>query len=120
MPNGDFMGWGYAPNGFLSAEDERAQHAAMLNPWYESQKFLEAELAGLAGDEHYEPNSFGWIPTELQVASAAAMVNNQLDTNQGPYQTNDPKLSQLIKGLYSSAASLWQDIYKIDASGEGW
>lgn len=121
MSNGDFMGWGYAPNGFINPADERAQHAAMMNPWYESQKFLESELPGLAGDEHYQTNTFGWIPTEQQVAAGIAVINMQADVNQGPYETKSPALAQLIKSLYDNASSLWQTIYRVDASGgEGW
>lgn len=117
----DFAGllpWG--PNGLASAADEVAiTGAATRNPWAEQMNYL----TGLAdhadhGSESIEPNVYAYIPTEIQVGAALAMINMQTNATPEPIQRNDPALTQLMRSLYTQSNALWQEIAASDT--EGW
>lgn len=109
----------WEPAGLVSSQDERAMAAALNNPYTLSQRYLH-DLADFAdhGDECHEPNSFAYIPTEVQVASALAVLNMQVMNTPEPVADRTPTLAQLSKSLYSSAADLWREIAVADT--EGW
>ena len=109
----------WAPGGHVSAQDERAEAAALVNPFTDGRFYLH-DLADTAdwGDEHHETNTFAYIPTEMQVAAALAALNMQTNATITPVQYNDPSLSQLSQSLYAQASQLWQEIAAADT--EGW
>lgn len=120
---GWYMGEPYVPGGFVDARDEQAQALALVNPWLDA---LGNEYGILAahldqGDEVYDTNTFGYIPTEQQVAAAIAVANMQALAAAGvtePTQTRSPQLAQLVKSLYQQSAALWQELSVADT--EGW
>lgn len=121
MAQDNFAGllpWG--PSGLASSADEVAiSGAATRNPWAAQMDYL----TGLAdsvdqGDEHYEQNTFAYIPTELQVGPALAVINAQINATAEPIQSNDPTLTQLMRSLYQRSSELWQEIAAADT--EGW
>ena len=117
----DFLGVPWAVGGFVDPADERAQQAALDNPFAAQQGYLlDTMISGAdAGDEVFEPNVFAFIPTEYQVAAAIAAANMQaLQTASDPVQTQGPGLAQLTQSLYKQAASLWQELSVADM--EGW
>lgn len=114
---GGMFGW--EPAGLVSSQDERAMAAALVNPYQDGQRYLH-DLADFAdhGDECHEPNTFGYIPTEMQVGAALAALNMQVIATAEPIQDRTPTLAQLSQSLYSSAADLWREIAVADT--EGW
>lgn len=121
MPD-DFLGrptW--EPGGFVSTEDELAQHAAYagsirmaaMNYAYNVPFGSNADR----GDEIYGGDSFQYIPTEIEVGAALAM-RNMASAGELPVHTNDPGVQQLLQSIYQNTARFWQDIR--NASGTGW
>lgn len=117
----DFLGVPYGVGGFVDPMDEQAQQVALDNPWAACQGYaLDTMVSGAdAGDETFEPNVFGYIPTEYQVAAAIAVANMQaLQSASDPVETRSPGLAQLTQSLYKQAAGLWQELSVADM--EGW
>ena len=111
--------WPWAPGGAVSAQDEKAQALALVNPWSEQGAYLHDAADTLDhGDEVIEPNVFAYIPTELQVGAAIAALNMQIMSTPGPVMDTQPTLAQLSKSLYAQASDLWQEIAAADT--EGW
>lgn len=111
----------YVPLGYVDPADERAQKAALLNPWLDCQTWEYNSVVGHAdqGDESFAPNDFGYIPTESQVAAAIATANMQaLQQADYPVQENTPALRQLANSLYQQTAVLWAELTRADT--EGW
>ena len=109
----------WAPNGSVSAQDERAQALALVNPWIEEAAYLYDAADTLDhGDEVIEPNVFAYIPTEIQVGAALAALNMQVMSTPDPVQQQGPSLAQLSQSLYAQAGQLWQEIAAADM--EGW
>lgn len=109
--------WG--PSGIVNAEDERAMASALNNPYTYGAQYLHDAADQLDhGDECHEPNVFGFIPTETQVAAALAALNMQVMNTPEPVMDRTPTLAQLSQSLYSSAADLWREIAVADT--EGW
>lgn len=109
----------WAPSGLVSAEDERAQSVALNNPFTLGRRYLHDAYDALDhGDECFEPNTFGLIPTETQVASALAALNMQVMATPEPVMDRSPSLAQLTQSLYSQAGDLWAEIAAADT--EGW
>lgn len=113
--------WG--PAGLVSAEDERAMAAALVNPWSDQAEYLNAAADSLdygsgTDNDLTEPNTFAYIPTEVQVGAAIAVLNMQIMTTPGPVMDSTPSLSQLSHSLYAQASQLWQEIAAADT--EGW
>ena len=109
----------WAPGGYVSAEDERAEQLALVNPFWDQRRYLHAAGDTLDhGDEVFQPNTFAYIPTEIQVAAALAVMNMQVMTTPEPVMDRTPALAQLTKSLYAQAADLWREIAAADT--EGW
>lgn len=109
----------WAPQGAVSAQDEKAQALALVNPWTDQAAYLTAAADTLDhGDETHEPNTFAYIPTEMQVAAALAALNMQVMSTPSPVEQNGPSLAQLSQSLYNQAGQLWQEIAQADT--EGW
>lgn len=112
--------WPWEPNGAISAEDEQAQAAALVNPWTDQALYLHDAFDTLDhGDETIEPNVFAYVPTEQQVAAALAVLNMQVMTTPDPVVDRQPSLAQLSQSMYAQAADLWQEIAAGDTEGWG-
>jgi len=109
----------WAPGGYVSDDDERAEQLALANPYQFQARYLHNAADTLDhGDDLFDPNTFAWIPTEIQVAAALAVLNAQTMATPSPVTDRTPGLAQLTKSLYAQAADLWREIAVADT--EGW
>jgi hypothetical protein len=109
----------WAPGGYVSAEDERAEQLALANPYWYQRVYLHQAADTLDhGDETFQTNTFAYIPTEIQVAAALATMNAQIMATPDPVTDRTPALAQLTKSLYAQASDLWREIAAADT--EGW
>lgn len=107
----------WAPNGFISSEDERAEKMALINPHMVNMAWSRELAFHEIGDEYYGGSAYAYIPTELQIASLVRRIN--LDTpTEGPVHFNEPGQLQIVQSLYHSLNELWQKIRA--AGGTGW
>lgn len=114
---GGMLPW--EPSGIVSGLDERAMLQALNNPFTEGRFYLHEAADSLDhGDESHEPNTFAYVPTEFQFASALAALNMQVIATPDPVMDRTPTLAQLSKSLYASAGDLWREIAAADT--EGW
>lgn len=118
MPDyGNFYPW--APNGYVDVQDESQQnyytrHGPQVVACAYAQNY---PFDGRQrGDESYQQNSYGYIPTELEIASAVAIRNMSALNGEYPRQGNDPTQNQIIQTLYANTASLWQDVARYNGT----
>jgi hypothetical protein len=119
----DFLNlWPYAPQGFVSEQDEADMYyrsilcnEAVVGLSYAQNVCFSADP--YVSDEKYGGDSFQYIPTEVQVASAIAL-RNMATAGELPVQNNAPGMTQLLQSLYQRTSEFWQQIRQ--ASGTGW
>lgn len=99
----------WAPNGFVNPADERIQdfytEQGQLPQLYSYvEPYNGRQIADFTG------NSFGYIPTEIELASAVALRNMMAVTGETPFTPDDPQQNQILQQLYQGTAQFWEDI----------
>lgn len=113
-----FLGeFDWTPTGHIDPMDEYAEHMALINPFYVSQMWARNAAFKERGDESFGGSSYAYIPTEAQVGAAIAVANFTV-ASEGPVQSQDPQMNQLIQGLYQQANDFWKQLR--NSSGNGW
>lgn len=107
----------WAPDGFVDPMDEYAQSMALINPYLAAQLWSRNAAFKDKGDESFGGSSYAYIPTEAQVGAAIAVANFTVAA-QGPVQSQDPQMNQLIQSLYQQANQFW--IQLRNSRGNGW
>src|SRR5256885_2985623 len=110
----DFQNWSnWAPNGFVSSEDEYAlqdayakRNLGLVCQYY---SYITPFEGRYIADETYGGNAFQYIPTEVQVGAAVAL-RNMAEAGGLPVQTTDPGMNQLISSLYQRTVSFWPNV----------
>jgi hypothetical protein len=107
----------WAPNGYISHQDEYNQQLALINPHMVNMAWSRELAFQEKGDEFYGGSTYAYIPTEMQIASLVRRIN--LDTpTEGPVHFNEPGQLQIVQSLYQSLNELWRKIR--EAGGTGW
>lgn len=111
--------YGWEPNGYVSELDELNQNyytahgpQVVANEY----SYLFPFNGRQNGDEHYKGNQYGYVPTEIEIASAIALRNMSALNQEAPYTQNDPAQNQLIQQMYTHTAELWQDIARYNGT----
>lgn len=114
----------WSPSGYVSLQDEIAQNRLLENgPFAYAQNYAWSfPFNGRQnGDEHALVSyQWGWIPTEMQVASAVALQNIGSHAREIPYTQSDPLQNQLLQAIYRSANQFWQEVRLENGTGWGY
>lgn len=104
-------------NGFVDNVDESHQnyftrHGPQVVAFSYAQKF---PFDGRQ-EADFQRNTYGYVPTELEIASAVAIRNMMALNGEYPRQQNDPTQNQIIQQLYTHTAELWADVARYNGT----
>lgn len=122
--NNDFLYPTWEENGFTDVMDEMVMQRALINTQLAVQRFEYSNNFIFAqgtsfmdiGDEWYGGATFAYIPTEMQIGSAIALMQRH-SPNEGPVYYDDPGMNSLLNGLYRNAQDFWKELAQANSTG---